>query len=79
MDKYKKNGVPSPCSYKPEEADKHTKKSSQSVEMSKYKIARSQDALIKTKKYVPGIGKYDIMKADKYIVRNPPLFRKGRR
>ena len=38
-----------------------------------------QDAELKKRKWVPGVGKYDVAKADKYVVRNPPLFRKGRR
>ena len=37
-----------------------------------------QDADLKKKKWVPGVGKYDITTADRFIVRTSPLYQKGR-
>ena len=68
MDKFKQTNEPSPVTYNPATADTLTMEAVRKCSISKYmKIDRMQDAELKKKKWVPGVGKYDISTADNHI------------
>jgi type III secretory pathway component EscV len=61
MDKFKQTNEPSPVTYNITLSDNQTKESVRKCSISKYmKIDRMQEAELKKKKWVPGVGKYDI-------------------
>lgn len=67
FEKIEQNNSPSPVTYKQDEAfDKSTHKN-RSYLIPKQKMINYFDRLIKTKTFVPGVGQYEVPKADKFV------------
>lgn len=65
--KFKKNDSPSPHSYKNAEAYMNTQITKINYSISKTKNQNFAEVDSNRKKFVPGVGKYDVTKADKKI------------
>lgn len=65
--KFKKNDSPSPFSYKQAEAYKSTQVFTKNYSISKTKKNNFAEDISNKKKNIPGVGKYDISKADKIV------------
>ena len=67
MYKFKKNDSPSPFSYRNFDSFKSTQPYSKNYTISKTKKNNFADEESGRKKYIPGVGKYDVVKADRVI------------
>ena len=65
--KFKKNDAPNPHSYKQAESFFNTQVRKENMSISKTKNTNFAEEISNKKKFVPGIGKYDITKADKVV------------
>ena len=67
LHKFKKNDSPSPLSYRADEAYKSSQPNARNYSISKGKKTNFAENESNRKKLVPGVGKYDVGRADKII------------
>ena len=67
LHKFKKNDSPSPFTYRDDEAYKSTQTHTKNYSISKGKKTNFAENESNRKKIVPGVGKYDVNRADKII------------
>lgn len=65
--KFKKQDGPSPFSYREAEAFKSTQTYSKNYSISKTKKSNFAEDVSTRKKYIPGVGRYDVARADKIV------------
>lgn len=65
--KFKKNDSPSPFTYKQAEAYRSTQTCSKNYSISKTKKNNFAEEISNKKKNIPGVGKYDVSKADRIV------------